>query len=410
MAFPLSTVTTLYESFGLFSYRSEFIQIRQILLTLVIVVCTINLVLNNSHWLRLFSVNCYLFLVVYIAIIVTVNMEKSGEVREEMVNAPSYFAPLIFTYISHFLIGLHILDFKKYRSVFLILLSITCVVILQFVDYTIFRIDVKNYVEGANIGNYQGIGDSLAVLSLLVVGLYRNTLLRIAVIIASLIILFFIGSRTSFAVYGLVTSLFIVLSTRFFVTLPILIILALGLVLYGTSVDIDDLESRNSRMVGIFTDYSEDNSIIGRKNLDQIGWEDISNSPILGDFGGQIRVTGAWSAYMHNFYSYWRQFGIAAFLAVVALYLWFVVLSINAINKIRHFGYNVPFLLCSFLMLESIISRSFTFGRLHLFFGVLVALHAYLIYGHRIHARAQGNSSTKRKRKRRRRKESSSAT
>jgi len=408
-AFPLSIVVDLYHSFGNFNAHSNFITFRLSLFFLVIVVGGLNLVINTSHWLRLLSFGCYLLLYLYILVVVLLYWDLEGYVGDNFLTAGSRYSPILFLYVAHCVLGVSFTQYKPFRWVLLFCLVAASVVILQHVDYNTFRIDVNNYIEDANKGNYQFIGDAFAITTLLVFAYFQNKLARIILFVGASMILFCIGSRTSFAVFGLTGLLFILVHTsRVKITLVLVVSLIVSLAagagvlgVFSTSINIDDLEERNSRMIGIFTGYEEDGSIIGRKERDDEGWEDISNSPITGNFGGQRAVSVSdWNGYMHNFFSYWRQFGIVPFSMLLALYALFFALCLKMRKYKDSLFFTIPFLLGAFIIVESVISRSFVFVSTHLFFGLLVSFHAWNMYGSSF---LNTGGGTRRKRRRRRR-------
>lgn len=51
------------------------------------------------------------------------------------------------------------------------------------------------------------------------------------------------------------------------------------------------------------------------------GWSAIAASPLLGDYGGQMRDNGRFGDYIHNFLSAWRQYGMLGFLLYATLCL-----------------------------------------------------------------------------------------
>ena len=66
--FPLSAVADLYFSFGQFNAYTDYITFKLGLLFLVTAVSGLNLVVNTSHWLRLFSFGCYLIILLSVAL------------------------------------------------------------------------------------------------------------------------------------------------------------------------------------------------------------------------------------------------------------------------------------------------------------------------------------------------------
>lgn len=60
-------------------------------------------------------------------------------------------------------------------------------------------------------------------------------------------------------------------------------------------------------------DIQSSQSWAERQKFFASGWAAIKASPIVGDYGGQIRDHGFFGSYIHNALSAWRQYGIVAF-------------------------------------------------------------------------------------------------
>ena len=379
-AFPLSAVVELYSSFGVFNQKGIFSKILNGLFIAIAFFGGLNIIVNQSHWLRLGSVKLYALLIAFISTIVLLNFDEQGYVGLLSKSAGAYHIPLLFDYLVYCILGTHLLHLRSFRYSFLISLMIAGYVTLTFVDFNTLRLDITGYVDKDLVGNYQFIGDTLAITSLMVIALFGNSLFRIALFAGTAIVLFLVGSRTSFAVFAFTGLIFMVLSFRVWWIILLGIVFLVAGFSYGNSISLAELERLNPRMVQIFTEYEDDSSIIGRKDRDDKGWEDISAHPIKGRFGGQRDIEG-WNAYMHNVFSYWRQFGAFPFGIVVVLYLFFFLICLLRFRQKSNDYYTVPFLLGLFLLVESIISRSYAFGYLHLTFGVLIAFHAWYKYG-----------------------------
>jgi len=407
-AFPLSIIVELYSSFGYYN-KSRFVNLRLMLLGLVIVVCGFNIVVNYNSWLRLGSVQLYCVFLAYTGVVVLFHLDEFAYARDARVTAAEYFSPLFFKYVAYALIGTHLIHFYKFRALILLFTVVAGATVIQFTDFDILRIDVNSYIESANRGNYQFMGDAMSVSALVLVALSRSVWLRGAILVLGSIVIFLIGSRTSFAVFFVTSVIFIGWVGSFRWVVPGAIIVFSSLFFYGNKVvDWDAVAESNPRMVKIFTEYEDDNSIIGRKERDEHGWQDISENIVLGKFGGQRELLGgaaSWASYMHNVVSYWRQFGLLPFILLALMSAHFALLCSRRRVELPHV-YSVPFLLGVFLIIESVISRSFAFTHIHIFFGVYIAFHACRRYNFDPYM----VSSPVQKRRRRRRRISSAAS
>jgi hypothetical protein len=275
--------------------------------------------------------------------------------------------------------------------------------VLQFVNYETLRIDVTRYVNKDVIGHYQFIGDALAISFLLNIALFSSRSFRFALGLSAAVVIFFVGSRTSFAVFTLTCLISILISIRLRWIAAVTLMAGAAALMFWNTIDFSELEDKNPRMFLIFTEYEYDSSVDSRKDLGQIGWNDISNSPIFGRFGGQ-RDVGTWHDYMHNILSYWRQFGFVPFALLIFLHLAFAYFIHSRRSQRSNINYAIPFLVGLFLIIESGISRSFAFSYIHIFFGVLISFHAWHKYGDNYYIVKTTKKTRTKKRGRRRRK------
>lgn len=111
----------------------------------------------------------------------------------------------------------------------------------------------------------------------------------------------------------------------------------------------------------IINGVSNDQSLNERQAMFYSGLVDIYNSPILGKFGGQLQNDSSywyeerWGAFIHNIFSYYRQFGLIPFLIInyLILYVLFLSFKIKSQNKIMFLG-------MLFFTIEQYFVRSFT--------------------------------------------------
>jgi hypothetical protein len=61
----------------------------------------------------------------------------------------------------------------------------------------------------------------------------------------------------------------------------------------------------------------------------------IQSSPVLGDYGGQIRDLGQFGLYAHDVLSVWQQYGFAAFLLYLGLSIAAAIISLWHVLLLR---------------------------------------------------------------------------
>ena len=402
VAFPLETIVELYSAVGIFNHQVFFVSVRNALIAVTALVCILNMLVNMNHWLRLTSIKIYLFFFLYINIVILLHIGEQSVVSDQFVTAEKFYYPIVVYYLIYCCLGSHFIFLMRYKYIVLVSTLTAALNVLQFINYDTFKIDVTRYVDANFIGHYQFIGDALAISFLLNIALFSNRIIQFVLGFSAAVVIFLVGSRTSFAVFTLTYLIFLIIDTRlrWFAALALLIFAAV--LMYGNTIDYSELEQKNPRMFSIFTEYEDDSSIEVRKDLSQTGWNDISNSPILGRFGGQ-RQLGSWNNYMHNVLSYWRQFGIIPFASLMFLYSAFAYFSHARRSRRSNINYAIPFLLGIFLTVESVISRSFAFSYMHLFFGVLISFHAWHNYGENYCIAKTANKTRKKPQRKRRR-------
>jgi hypothetical protein len=168
------------------------------------------------------------------------------------------------------------------------------------------------------------------------VGLVLLSVLRgigksILVLFLLLISLFFIGARSELV--GVVAVLPFIAYLHFrrkpLLTVSIAMVLALMVVSFVIN-NFDRLSA--SRQFQVF-DLSESSSVIARNKFSDSAITSILKSPILGDFGGQVRDYNSIGSYAHNILSVWRQVGIFGLLVYVLLLLIPVFLSLRKLQS-----------------------------------------------------------------------------
>jgi len=130
----------------------------------------------------------------------------------------------------------------------------------------------------------------------------------------------------------------------------------------------------NKRMFAV-VDLASDASVVERAQLFRSGLYYLFENWFVGDYAGQLRY-GTLGSYIHNYLSFWRQFGFTAFL----VFLWFVgVLFFNIVRVSRIIRREVlvldPMVYFFvfgglFCLIEIFAARSYGFPYIWLFFGM----------------------------------------
>ncbi len=378
---PATAIAEIAASFGMFN-SDNFYAYRVNFAVVVIAVAALNLLVNHRYVFRNKFFLLYVFFFSYMLAIVWANREMYGPENAsdtELVSALAYHLPILFKFGLFFLIGFYLPRLFNFRLLLLFALFFLSFMVITHLDFETLGLDKKNYIDKKYEGNYLFIGDATSIIALICIAFLQKTKTKVIFAIFFAVIIFFIGSRTSVAVFAAAVGLYFVVSFKPTILLASTIcILAVGIGL--STIDINELAERNPRMFGVLIDPDNDNSIEGRQRFAEYGWTDISDNVIMGNFGGQLTsgppgVKTAWRTYIHNAFSYWRQFGILAFIIVTAFAVrCYTALWNNRQNRHRKV-FALYFLVSIFIFLETAFSRSFAFPYAHIFIGLTVAIN-----------------------------------
>lgn len=205
-------------------------------------------------------------------------------------------------------------------------------------------------------GIYLMLADSFAIFSIFLLCINNDIRKQTIIILVSIICLFALFSRASLYCFTIMSFLFLYKENRkiFFIVL----ISFIGFIYFSVNNGI--IEDRMLRLLA----GSSDTSLNMRVEDFNRGWEDLSDNWILGSFMGDVENNfGNSGEYIHNYLSFWRQFGIIPFLAffiiltsqtIYIFYLWFKQKRSNSVL-------NILFYFTIFTLLEIITSRSYVF-------------------------------------------------
>lgn len=179
-------------------------------------------------------------------------------------------------------------------------------------------------------------------------------------ILSSIVLTYILGGRGALLAYT-ATILFYILNEKFswniFLITPLILIAVISL--YFIRVDIFALSS--------FQEGFYDGSFLERQVLLIDGLRAIGDNIFFGDYAGHL-INGESGKYIHNFLSYYRQFGLVFFLL-------YIFLIINSLYRLR--GDNKAiFYICIFLCIEILLFKSFTWGMEWMIFGFILCKYS----------------------------------
>ena len=268
------------------------------------------------------------------------------------------YGRILFGWLTFFLIGyLFDLDKKIYIVVFLSWISMVFFTFLV-TDYTNFKVILYSSEFKDFSGSYLFLCDSLAIVSLFLIGFSRiKWANRYLIFFITLLCIYLLASRAAFYSYfvGVGGALFL-LSPRSYKMLTIIMFVFLLFLLFFTLDYFEKIPSL-SRMLEPITDNGGQSGSV-RDYLNNSGYNDIIEHYVLGNLGGQVEKESIFGAYIHNVFSFWRQFGLlgVSFILIYFMRLLFVIIS----SSFTRFPILiVTFSLTIFILIEWLFARSF---------------------------------------------------
>jgi hypothetical protein len=264
---------------------------------------------------------------------------------------------ILFYSLFNFLLGFFIYE-KLYDKEFSKIIFIVWFIFVAILFYNISNFSLDTH---GLYGLHLLFGDIFILLSIIVIFLnITNKYLKILLFTLVLFLLYIIQSRASLYSFFIFYLIFLLkeLRIRNFVFI-IVTVSTTAVILYNI-----DLISFNNRMLGAVIG-NKDYSLNERLEQFIYGIEAIQNNWFFGEFGGQIirhntaYMSGNMGCYMHNWLSYWRQFGIVFFLIFTLSYLYGIYYIFSIWLKKDKAIVNILFYLSLFIGVELLIFRSY---------------------------------------------------
>lgn len=292
--------------------------------------------------------------------IVLIHFQIEGRVADgRLVSALSYNLPIIIKYVIFYEVFRFIAKEGINRGhIWLFIFYIFPIIFL--IDKSGLFLDFSRLSTGSSRAWTLGYGDGLMLLYFLVRKQFMG--LRLTVLdIVSLVILFYIGSRTNMFLLGIVLLYDYVRNIRYKGVL--LIVVTASLILSSETAKNIDIE----RFTVLLEDRNDDASYRERLHFNREGIKDILDNCIIGNYAGQLEVKGLttqpsprWGGYMHNVLSFVRQFGLVGLMALLLTVL--VMLNWRHVQQ-----YNAVII---YLVIVSVFSRSYVFPYLWIILGL----------------------------------------
>ncbi|RLA08697.1 MAG: hypothetical protein DRQ51_01705 [Gammaproteobacteria bacterium] len=244
--------------------------------------------------------------------------------------------------------------------------------IMLLINLNGFALDTKG-VSGVHLM----LGDTFIIISIVAIFMNINhKILKIISLSAVLILAYLINSRSSFFSF-LVVYLFFLYKE---IGLKNLLYLFVLMFFVAFALYYFDLLRINKRMFGVFQGHS-DGSLNERMEQFKYGIEAIKNNWFFGEFAGQAIVhtqgyrSGQMGAYMHNWLSYYRQFGLVFFVIFTLMFVYAGLFILKEWYLKNTPIKNMLYYLFVFEAVSLLVFRAYSFTHVWL---VMVMLYSYI--------------------------------
>jgi len=213
-----------------------------------------------------------------------------------------------------------------------------------------------------NPSKHQLFGDVYVILSILVIfSIFKTIKIRTIVLFIAFCLLYIISSRASFYSFFLIYLLFLIKEYPFKYIVYLFLSFFIVLIVLFISNDINI----SGRMIGIRPNGNFQDGIYERIMQFQYGINSIKENWFFGDYAGQALVydtgyrSGHIGAYMHNWLSFWRQYGLVFFTIFTILYAYGLYYFTIKWKKSKDYIVDIIFYLSIFMLISLLFMRSY---------------------------------------------------
>lgn len=255
---------------------------------------------------------------------------------------------------------------NKFKILILFSTMILSFFVFFNIDYEVLRYTLA----------YQLVGGILPLFAIFAIFTLDKKILKFFLMTFIAILLFLIQSRASFYAFCVVYLIFLLKEMGFknFFFIVLFFIVFSFIFLMITNIELDQ------RMFAI-TQLNKDGSFNERIEQFKYGFEAIKNNWFFGQYGGQVIYnegaiySNGLGSYMHNWLSFWRQFGIIFFIIFTIFYFsrLFMIFELW-INNYKYSDF--IFYLGLYMSVNILLFHSYNYP--YIWF-VLTIMHLYLI-------------------------------
>lgn len=317
--------------------------------------------LSDRYW-SLFSVSRNSWFLITLVTVLFVLIVARVVLSSNFIIFDFYFWWINFTrfilgfFFAKIILDKNIVDFKKYFIV--ILLSSTFL-------YSFPAAEDYNYLRS---------GDSLLIVSILLLFFIRKFYFIFIIFIVALLNLYVLDSRAALFLYLIGSLIFFIRRYPLKYIIPFILSITLLLIYYLNYLYSTTSNINSNRLVRIIFEKENDTSFISREAMHNIAVEVFLNKILIGDYA-YYRVGENIGHYSHDYWSFLAEFGLLGVLivfSILILALLNIILSLSS-NKTSRILLNELALIFSILLIVGIVfAKSYSWGLLYFIIGFLV--------------------------------------
>lgn len=229
----------------------------------------------------------------------------------------------------------------KLNYLFFILFSIYIIFYIVTTQSVMFNLSTVLSDETEGVSGYQSLARNLFVICLFLLSFSSKAVNIITFILTSVFVLFFLGARSEFAVFLLLSAVYMLLKSRnnykyFIISLISILLTSILFIIFKDNI----LDSRQFQLL----DYSDSSSWNARERLKEEGMKTIFNNPVFGSFGAHA-ASGDIGRYIHNSLSAYVNYGLYFFISYIFISLYATTLSFLNILKTNSNVWTFSFLI-----------------------------------------------------------------
>lgn len=218
--------------------------------------------------------------------------------------------------------------------------SVTSIIAVTWADWDLLSF-VLEYRSTApkGVSEYSGLATAYFMISVFALSLTRSRAWQVSIIGVATLVLFLLSSRSELMAFVIIVigwATVTAINRQFLIAAAGLVLSAsilAGLLYYPQIVNAvghlsaglgrsgavgQPAAAGNFRNAELFAIRSSESASIRGETI-RSGIKNIKASPLLGDYGGQIRDLGEFGLYAHNVLSVWQQYGLMSFLVYLIL-------------------------------------------------------------------------------------------